>query len=142
MPAVVLPAQPILSTTTKGNSYPAIGSAAVSVTAGGSNATGSWTEVVPASTITNAISLTGVTVTDASNVGGHVVVQVGTGAGAAEVLVASGAGGAPNSSDGFFVPIYPPYRVAANVRVAVRMANSQATGRSYAVRLHYADGTV
>lgn len=99
----------------------------VSVDTGLSWAEGNWTEVVPASTITNAFIIVGIIVSAPDAQGANAqgwVIDIGTGAGGAESVIGS-TGGIVNDT-----PVYPnmshaynfptPFYCAANTRVAAR----------------------
>lgn len=94
---------------------------------------GSWTQLVPASTITSTFYIAGFTwgwVSAATTVTTfEFIFEIGTGAAASEVTIIQLPSSLRNQSNvGYlpsnFITLPEPVQVAANTRIAVRLANS------------------
>ena len=129
-------------TTLVGKSSPAMGTAAVAVAATGGDGTGTWTQIVAASIITNDFCIHGIEIGGAGANAGHWVADIGVGAAAAEVQIGSVGGYDQTSLSGTYCTFPIPLWVAANSRVAVRISNANASGRTFGVRFFYYDGAV
>ena len=128
-------------TTLVGRSSPAMGTAVVSVTAAASDGTGTWTQIVAASVITNDFCIYAMSLFSGLNAG-HWVADIGFGAAAAEVQLGSVGGNDTSAVMGVYCPFPIPLWVPANSRIAVRISNSNGTGRAFGVRFYYYDGAV
>lgn len=102
---------------------------------------GAWTEIVPASTITNAFLIFGAFVTNTEGVTRQWQVQIGTGAAASEVskINLAGESEADTSADsGLWTPPVGVY-VVANARVAMRATDNEAGANTFNGRIYYVE---
>lgn len=103
---------------------------------------GAWVEIIPANTITTAIVIAEISTLYISAARINPLFELGVGAAGAEVLAARGKAAIEfGSGAGWFefrVPFAKPFRVSANSRVAVRVADNSASALAYSwVTPHY-----
>ena len=116
--------------------------AAVAVTAAGSEGTGSYTEIIAANGVTNDFCVYGVVVGGAGANAGNWNGRIGTGAAASEVQIGAFAGYDQTKLSGETCLFPVPLLVAANTRIAVALSNTNASGRTFGVRVLYYDGVL
>ena len=126
--------------------YP-INAAAVSVSSGGSaHGDGSWVEIVPASTITKDILITGLSAYVDSVSENHLNIEIalGTGSGGSETEIirvshswvyVSNVGWCPC----LYIPLSIPIKVSANTRIACRIADAEAAANDFRVKINYVE---
>jgi hypothetical protein len=134
------------TTTNKYYAYPALANG-VTVTSGTSWANGSWTQIVPASTITSTFYITGLTwsfiAATATATTYEFLFELGTGAAASEVSIIQVPASLRNITAAGYLPtnlvMFPePVQVSANTRISCRISNGSTTAYAIpAVKIFY-----
>jgi hypothetical protein len=134
------------TTTNKYYAYPALANG-ITVTSGTSWANGSWTQIVPASTITTTFYITGLTWSfigaTATATTYEFLFELATGAAASEVSIIQVPASLRNITASGYLPtnlvMFPePVQVSANTRISCRISNGSTTAYAIpAVKIFY-----